>query len=175
MERYIILIALLIITLPLLFLLRYGLIKRANRKSYKIKGSNIIRQPIFYLYVGIGGIIIFLALGLFFLLVPENMIADYEEGIRLPIFFAFVVLCIPYIFIIIFQTNWRIEVGKNEFSFTNMWNRKQTYKYSEVEVKLLSRCTRFYHNEKHIVGISPFQENWDALEKAISAWGCNIR
>lgn len=166
--RYIILIAVLLVTLPLLVLFRRWLIKRVNSKPDKIINLNIIRQPKFYLYVGIGGIIIFLALGLFFILAPESMIADYESGMRLPVFFTFLILCFPYIIIILFEINWKIELGKNEFSFTNMWNRKRIYKYDEVEIRQLSRSTRFYHNSKHIVTISYLQGNWDALEKAMN-------
>ena len=124
----------------------------------------------YYLYAGIGGFVVFLAIGLFFVFAPENMIADYEDGIRLPVFLVFAVLSILSIFISIYQFNWKIEVGKAEFSFTNFFGRKRSYKYESVKVELLSRCTKFYHDEKHIVSVLYLQENWDALEKAIESW-----
>ena len=68
---------------------------------------------------------------------------------------------------IFFQLNWRIEIREDEFEYRNLFRRKKVYKYSEVEVKELSRCTRFYRNGKHIVGISFLQDNCDALENAI--------
>lgn len=146
------------------------LIKKANAKPIKITNSNTIRQPKFYLYVGIGGIIFFLALGFFFLFAPDRMIVDFEFGMRLFAFFLLLAICIPYSIIIFLQINWKIEIGKDEFSFTNTFRKKRTYKFDDVELKLLSRSTRFYHNDKYIVGISYLQENWDALENAIVAY-----
>lgn len=101
------------------------------------------------------------------LFLPEEAIDNYEEGIRLPVFlvtFAFVIACV---WMNIFQINWKIEIMKESFVFQNTFGRKKVYKFSEVEVKELSRCTRFYRNGKHIVGISFLQDNCDALENAI--------
>ncbi|MFQ9754436.1 MAG: DUF6560 family protein [Barnesiella intestinihominis] len=78
--------------------------------------------------------------------------------------FVISILCSSFIF---FQLNWRIEIREDEFEYRNLFRRKKVYKYSEVEVKELSRCTRFYRNGKHIVGISFLQDNCDALENAI--------
>ena len=92
------------------------------------------------------------------LFLPEEAIDNYEEGIRLPVFlvtFAFVIACV---WMIIFQINWKIEIMKESFVFQNTFGRKKVYKFSEVEVKELSRCTRFYRN---------VQDNCDALENAI--------
>lgn len=167
MEKYLIFGAISVVLVTILFFSRYWLNKRSEKVKVDRNTSNTIRQPKAYLYVGIGGIIIFVAIGLFFLFAPESMIANYEDGLRLPVFFIFLAICIPYIFIILLQVNWKIEIGEDEFTFKNILGRENTYKYAEVKVKLLSRCTRFYYNEKHIVGISHLQTNWDALEKAI--------
>ncbi len=102
------------------------------------------------------------------------MIANYEDGMRLPLFCVFFIIGIPYMLIIMLQANWKIEVGVKEFVFFNTFGRKRTYQYEDVNIKLLSRCVRFYQKnsikDKHIVGVSPLQENWDCLEKAIKAY-----
>lgn len=165
MGKYLIFGAISVVLVIILFFSRYWLNKREITKTEGI--NSVIRQPKAYLYVGIGGIIIFVALGLFFLLAPESMIANYEDGVRLPVFFMFIGICCPYSLIILLQINWKIEIGEHEFTFKNMFGKKRIYQFEEVEVKLLSRCTRFYKDGKHIVGISYLQPNWDALEKAI--------
>lgn len=173
MEKYITVIVVVAVVIAIQIITR--LIGGKRKKTDKvIKGSKIIRQPKYYLYVGIGGIILFSAGALFSLLAPESMIADYEPGIRLPVALVFFAICIPYVLIIMLQANWKIEVGEKEFTFRNAFGKKRTYQYEDVNVKLLSRCVRFYRKnnpkDRHIVGISPLQENWDCLEKTIMAY-----
>jgi hypothetical protein len=166
MERYIILLVV-ICAVPFVMRILY---KKAKNKQDPIKDDNIIRQPKQYLYVGIASTILWFCAVLFILFCPERMIADYEDGIRLWLAIPFAGMTLPGIFIILISVNWKIEVGETEFTFTNTFGRKRTYQYSDVEVRNLKACTRFYHKGKHIVGISFLQENFDALEDAIFAY-----
>ena len=118
--------------------------------------SNFIRQPKYYLYVGICGLIIFTFGGIY----------AYIDNA-----WPFSIICglidLFYVWIILLQKNWKIEVGKIEFIYRNIFGIRKIYKYNEVVVKKLSRSTRFYINDRRIVSISYLQDNWDALEKNI--------
>ena len=145
--------------------------KRPSEKSPITQKTNVIKQPRLYLFVGVIGCIVFTSIALFFLLAPGSMIAGYKEDMpRWPLFLIFFAINIPYLLFILVQLNWKIVVNEDEFVFRNIFGKKRVYKYADVSVKQLSRCTRFYQNEKHIVGISFLQDNWDCLEKAIQAF-----
>ena len=148
----------------------FKILIKTKKIEVESKDANTIKQPTAYLWAGILTVTIGLALSLLALFMPDDMIANYDETeywvryILFAIFFVISILCSSFIF---FQLNWRIEIREDEFEYRNLFRRKKVYKYSEVEVKELSRCTRFYRNGKHIVGISFLQDNCDALENAI--------
>ena len=170
MKNYVIFVIIPIILMIILFLSRYWVNKRTRRANNDGNISNIIRQPKVYLYIGIGGIVIFLGIALFFLFAPERMIANYEDGIRLPIFFVFLIICMPYIFFIIIRIIWKIEIGESEFTYRNIFGRKRTFKYDEIKMEPLKSCTRFYCKDKYIMRIFYHHENWNGLEKAIQVY-----
>ena len=157
-----------ILTVIVLFI--FKILIKTKKIEVESKDANTIKQPTSYLWAGILTVTIGLALSLLALFMPDDMIANYDETeywvryILFAIFFVISILCSSFIF---FQLNWRIEIREDEFEYRNLFRRKKVYKYSEVEVKELSRCTRFYRNGKHIVGISFLQDNCDALENAI--------
>ena len=95
------------------------------------------------------------------------MIVNYSIEGRVIVFSILIIFSILFSLFVFLQLNWRIEIREDEFEYRNLFRRKKVYKFSEVEVKELSRCTRFYRNGKHIVGISFLQDNCDALENAI--------
>ena len=163
MSEFLLIIPLIIVVLIPIF---YKIILR--KKKYKENlPIKIIRQPKQYLYIGVFCLVLSIGMCLVALFLPEEAIDNYEEGIRIPVFlvtFAFVIACV---WMIVFQINWKIEIMEEAFVFQNTFGKRKTYRFSEVEVKELSRCTRFYRNGKHIVGISFLQDNCDALEKAI--------
>lgn len=173
MDRYkiIAIIGIIIITQVLI---RLVLVKKEKTESSTIN-PNIIRQPKSYLYVGIGGTIFFFVAAMFALFAPDKMVVQNVKSHRILVMIVMLCICIPYVFIILFQVNWKIEIGENSFTYSNLFGKKRTYKFTEIKVKRLSRCTRFYNNEKHIVGISYLQANWDALEKAIQKYKAELR
>ena len=73
-------------------------------------------------------------------------------------------------FFVSFQLNWKIEVKKDKFTFTNTFKKKKTYKFDEIEVRELRACYRYYHNGKHIVGILMLLDDFYMLSEAIAAY-----
>lgn len=145
-----------------------------QKKKTQVLNSNYICLPRSILYVGISGTVLFLALAFFFLLASPSLIANYKEEMRLPNFIILFSISMGYGYFVLLQLNWQIVIRTEEFTYRNILGRKNTYKYNEIEIKQLSRCTRFYKSGKHIVGISYLLENWDALEKAIQTYNKNI-
>lgn len=129
---------------------------RKKIKTQSNISSDFIRQPKYYLYVGIGGLIIFTFGGIY---------AYIDNAWPYSIICGLIDLF--YVWIILLQNNWKIEIGETEFMYRNVFGIRKIYEYNEVAVKKLSRSTRFYINDKRIVTISYLQDNWDALERNI--------
>lgn len=146
--------------------------KKLKNKPKHIKNSNIIRQPKTYLRAGILLFVLGLSVSIAVLFLPDSMVPEDESFKGRIVLSLLMFLSGPVvgIFVIIVQVNWKIEVGESRFTFTNMFGRKRTYLYEKVKVRVLARGTKFYCNNKHIVNISIFQENADALELAIFAY-----
>ena len=138
-----------------------------KNKSQNCNKTDFIVQPKFYLYGGVFPSLAVLCVGIYILLMPKEMIVNYSIEGRVIVFSILIIFSILFSLFVFLQLNWRIEIREDEFEYRNLFRRKKVYKFSEVEVKELSRCTRFYRNGKHIVGISFLQDNCDALEKAI--------
>ena len=130
----------------------------------------MIRQPIIYLYVGIIAGVDWLFIALLYLFGPAS-IFDFTEYIqRIAASCPFLCLDIAMWFFVSFQLNWKIEIKKDGFTFTNTFKKKKTYKYDEIEVRELRACYRYYHNGKHIVGISLLLDDFYMLSEAIAAY-----
>ena len=151
-------------------LLVFKILIRTKRIKINSEEKNVIRQPSVYFWAGIITVPIGISLSLLALFMPGEMIANYTETeywVRYILFAVFLVISILCSLFIFFQLNWRIDIREDEFEYRNLFRRRMVYKFSEVKVKELKSCTRFYCNGKHIVGISYLQENYDALENAI--------
>ena len=72
---------------------------------------------------------------------------------------------IPYVLIILFVKNWKIEFDETGFSFTNIWARKKDYSYDEVKLVNTGRAVRVFCKSKKIVAISPWHPNTNEFEK----------
>ncbi len=140
------------------YLVHYSL-NNKNKKDI-IKKTNVIRQPILYLYAGIAGITLFTLLSLYFLFIQKE----------LPSFIIMIVLDIPYIFIMLFQFFWKIEVNNDSFNYRNMFGKIKEFKFEDIQVKEIGKGTRIYINGKHIVGISYLQDNWNCLKDAFELY-----
>jgi hypothetical protein len=140
------------------FLFRYFRSKN-SKPSKKEENSNIIKQPQLYFNVGLFGLIVFTAGGIFAFLTETE-----------PYYILIFMMDIPFVFFIIIQLNWRIQVYENKFIFRNMLRISRTYNFDNIKVRELTSATRFYKGKKHIVGISFLQDNWDCLQNAIKAY-----
>ena len=54
--------------------------------------------------------------------------------------------------------------------FTNTFKKRREYKFDEIEERQLRACDRYYHNGKHIVGISMLLDDFYMLSEAIAAY-----
>ena len=134
-----------------------------------------IRQPKLYLQISIFGEILGTLIVLILLLLPDSMIDAPKYIYRL-------LFCCPFIgsqlglgWFILFQLNWKIEVKKNEFIFTNSFKKRKIYMFDEINEKVFSACYRYYRNGKHIVSISFLLENCDSLSIVLSAYKCTSK
>lgn len=100
----------------------------------------MIRQPIIYLYVGIIAGVDWLFIALLYLFGPAS-IFDFTEYIqRIAASCPFLCLDIAMWFFVSFQLNWKIEIKKDEFTFTNTFKKEKTYKFDEIEERQLRAC-----------------------------------
>lgn len=103
-----------------------------------------------------------------FLLGPDHIFTDPDD--RFLCCLPCILLIVWAVWLISLQLNWKIEIKKDEFTFTNTFKKKKTYKYDEIEVRELRACYRYYHNGKHIVGISLLLDDFYMLSEAIAAY-----
>ena len=124
--------------------------------SKDIIDENVIKQPILYLVIGIGGICCFFIIGLYFIIVQFDLIA-------IAFLWGFALLYIP---ILPFAINWKIELYDDGFIYTNMFAKKRKVFFDDVTLKDTGKgCFVYDKNGKRIVGVSYLQPNSDALEK----------
>ncbi len=128
----------------------------------------VIRMPKWCLYLGTWGSGFCLFMMVLFLLVPDHIFTDPDE--RVLACLALVLLQIGTVCFLIMWLNWKIEVREDEFIFTNSFKKKKTYKFDEIEERQLRACYRYYHNGKHIVGISMLLDDFYMLSEAIAAY-----
>lgn len=124
---------------------------------------SVIRYQKWCLYLGIGGGGFSLFMTALFLLGPDHIFTDPDYEVRVAASILFILLIIWAVWLILLQLNWKIEIKKDGFTFTNTFKKKKTYKFDEIEERQLRACYRYYHNGKHIVGISLLLENCYAL------------
>lgn len=140
-----------------------------KRKENKKGPQNIVIQPRIFLYVGIGGILIFFPISLIFLFFSENILVDYVVGDNVLYFIFFLIFCIPYFFFIL-QLNWKIEVLENTFVYRNIFRIKKTYNYSEIGIRFYYNGLILHYKKKRVVKISYHCENFDAIQSAIAPY-----
>ena len=70
----------------------------------------------------------------------------------------------------IFKYSQKIFLNSLGFTFTNFFRKKRTYKFDEIEERQLRACYRYYHNGKHIEGISMLSGDFYMLSEAIAAY-----
>jgi hypothetical protein len=162
MEKYIIAI----FALVLLIVLGVSLRKlRNSTQKPKTGESGVLRKPFIYSYIGVLGITIFTLIGVYALLMNFEVVHRYT-GTEWVAAIIFLLMDLPFIYMILLRANWKIEIEEKAFTYRNVFGKKKVYAYSNVET-MAGRINKYYYNGKLIVGVSHFVENWNDLEKAI--------
>ena len=131
---------------------------------------SVIRYPKWCLYLGLGGGGFSLFMTALFLLGPDHIFTDPDYEVRVAVSILFILLIIWAVWLILLQLNWKIEVKEDRFVFTNTFKKRREYKFDEIEERQLRACYRYYHNGKHIVGISMLLDDFYMLSEAIAAY-----
>ena len=101
---------------------------------------SVIRYPKWCLYLGIGGGGFSLFMTALFLLGPDHIFTDPDYEVRGAASILFILLIIWAVWLILLQLNWKIEIKKDGFTFTNTFKKKKTYKFDEIEERQLRAC-----------------------------------
>ena len=144
----------------------------AAKSASSLNHDNIIRQPRMYLYVGVGFIVFCLLV--IFVAAFAPALGWSEPGYvseRMLCVAMFLLLSIPAVYIVVQQVNWRIEVGEDSFSYTNIWRKTSTYEFSGIAFRdTPSAIDVIDKNAKMIVRISLLLENVSCLRDAFRKW-----
>ena len=139
----------------------------AAKSASSISHDNIIRQPRMYLYAGIGCCIGSIVLALLALLAPS----EDPFSVRVVISIVFLGVGMLCALIILFQLNWRIEVGEDFFSYTNIWRKTATYEFCQISLRDTPSALDVIDKEnKRILRISLLQGNISCLTVAYRKW-----
>lgn len=115
--------------------------KRMQTESHVVDG--VIKQPRHYLYVGILGVVCFIIIAVVFLV--QN---DVAAGVFM------LVVTVPYIVLVVFAINWKVEFDDSGFAFTNLFKRTTQFLYSDVTVTDTGRGLRVYNGKKKVFAAS---------------------
>ena len=129
---------------------------QSKNKKQKMISDNVIKQPYWYYNVGIIGLISFNFIGLVFLIHQREVIS----------WLIMVGISLPYIFIMAFERNWKVEFSGTDFVFTNMFGKKRMYLYSEITLKNTGRAIKVFYNRKQVFAVSLLLINATKFENA---------
>lgn len=143
------------ISLMIIYMISFSMIiKKADYGNQKAINDFTIKQPYWYMHVGVLGIVGFNLIGLIFLLHQREIVS----------WIIMILISIPYVFIILYARNWKIEFNELGFSFTNIWNVKKDYLYNQVKVVNTGRGLRIYQGKRKIFAVSSLIVNVDKFE-----------
>lgn len=130
-----------------------------NKSGYENqnKEDGVVKQPQYYLSVGILGVVCFVVIAVIFFV---------QKDIAAGIFMA--VVAIPYIILIFYARNWKIIFNESEFVFVNLFNTKRRFSYSEVKIVNTGRGLRVYDGEKKVLAVSFLVGNVDEFYRQYS-------
>ena len=144
------------ILLLIAFMVSFSIfLKKANYQNQTKINNYTIKQPHWYLYIGIFGLIGFNLIGIIFLVYQKEIFS----------WLSMILISIPYIFVILFERNWKIEFDDTCFTFTNIWKVKKKYLYNQIEIVNTGRAIRCYYNKRKIFALSTLIINVDEFEK----------
>ena len=133
--------------------------KKINYQNQKIE-NGVIKQPPFYSYVGILGVLAFVTIAMIFFFAQNDIVA----GI------VMLAITLPYIILIVWSRNWKITFDNNGFYFTNIIKKQRHFLYKDVKIENTTRGLRIYIGKKKILAVSFLVANVDTLYSTYIKW-----
>lgn len=134
--------------------------KKMQTESHVVDG--VIKQPRHYLYVGILGVVCFIIIAVVFFVQ-----SDVAAGVFM------LVVTAPYVVLIIFSINWKVEFDESGFAFTNLFKRTKKFLYSDVTVTDTGRGLRVYNGKKKVFAASFLLANVEDFHSKYKAY-CKV-
>lgn len=132
----------------------------------KAANKNEIAQPRQYFWIFVGSTVLWSAMSLFALFLPEEMDANDSSlfGCIFSLVFAlFSLLGTIWVY------RWRIVMDKKSFTFSSLFRRTRTYQYSEVQFRNFNNHFRVYYKGKYLFTVMYEMDNssdfWWAIAK----------
>ena len=144
------------ISLLILFMFSFSIfLKKANYNNQRKIDNCVIKHPYWYVYIGFFGVIGFNLIGLIFLIEQKEIYS----------WFCMLLLSVPYIFVVLFAKNWKVEFDDISFTFTNTFKVKSKYFYNQIKVINTGKAVRVFYEKRKIFTISTLIINVDEFEK----------
>ena len=134
------------------------------KSGKKSAPRNEIAQPRQYLWVFVGSTVLWSAMALFALFMPEEM--DANDSSTFGCIFSLVFAAFSLSGVIWFY-RWRIVLGKKEFT-CYFFLRTRTYQYSEVHFRDFGNHYRIYCGKKYICSVLDESDNGERLRGMIA-------
>lgn len=132
----------------------------------KVADKNEIAQPQQYFWIFVGSTVLWSAMALLALFLPEEM--DANDSSTFGCIFSFVFAFFSFLGAIWFY-RWRIVLGKKEFT-CYFFFRTRTYQYSEVHFKDFNNHYRIYCGKKYLCSVLDESDNGERLRGMIAKY-----
>lgn len=123
-------------------------------------GSNIMRQPITFAYVGF----ITIVASILFMIIGFAVSSDDLDRLS-PYLFLMTALFLLGLYLFLNAINWKLVLNEEDCTHTNFLGMKRTYRYTELRVIEYKAAYRVYYKKRRVFDISGFQDNFRAFPK----------
>ena len=118
-----------------------------NKKNTGVNSSTLLKQPKYYLYAGIFGVIIFSLIAIIILYQETLVIASI---LILPL----IVCILVSVGIIIFQLNWQLKIENDLLIYSNFFKKEKKFQIKKIIINSLSARYDVIYEQKTIIKIS---------------------
>lgn len=136
------------------------------RRKSKSNESSIIEYPTSWRIVPILGIFVFVIISLLPFFLPGFI--DQDSVFFFISFFVCIIIIFTYF--AVYLAIWKVEVFDSYFLFRRAFRKTLKISYDNIEIRDVSSGYRFYIDNKHILSISIYQDNYRLLDKAIRSY-----
>ena len=136
------------------------------KSGKKSASKNEIVQPRQYFWIFVGSTVLWSAMALFALFMPEEM--DANDSSTFGCIFSLVFALFSLVGAIWFY-RWRIVLGKKEFTCYFLL-RTRTYQYSEVHFRDYNSHYRIYCGKKYVCSVLDETDNCERLRGLIAKY-----